>query len=80
MWSLFVVAPDPFIDIGLQLLNGIIELLAKRDLIKLLKHRLVKPFADAVCLRASRLGFGVIDILLRGADSEPVMGAFVMPP
>jgi len=50
-----------------------VELFTKRDLIKLLQHRLVKPFADAVSLSASGFGPGVIDVLKRHVELELVM-------
>ena len=39
-----------------------IELLAERDAIELVRHRLVKMLSDAIRLRAFCLGFGMIDI------------------
>lgn len=65
MWSFFVVAPHPMIDIHLELLDGFIEDSAKGDLIKLMRRRLMKPCPDAVGLRASRLGFDVINAFQR---------------
>lgn len=53
MWSLIDAAFDPSIDICLHSLDGFLELFAKRDLVKLLEHRLVEPFADPIGLRAS---------------------------
>ena len=51
MSSFGVVMMQPYIQIGLQFLNGLIELLAERDLVKFLQDRLVEPFADTVGLR-----------------------------
>jgi hypothetical protein len=60
--SLFVVVLYPQVQIGLKLLQCFVNLLSERDLIKLLKHGLVESLTDAVCLRASRFRFGVVDI------------------
>lgn len=51
MSSFSVVEVDPFIQIGLQGLNGFIKLFAKCNLVKFLQDRLVEPLADAVGLR-----------------------------
>ena len=51
MCALSVVVMYPLIQIGLQLLNAFVEVLAERDLIELLQNGLVEPLADAVSLR-----------------------------
>jgi hypothetical protein len=68
MRPLFVVLLDPQVQIGLQFLPGSANLLPKGDLIDLLQHRLVETFADAIGLRASCLGPGVIDVLDREVE------------
>ena len=50
MCALKVVVMQPFIQIGLKRVDAVVELLAERDLIKLLQDRLVEPLADAVGL------------------------------
>ena len=63
MGAFIVVEVDPFIEIGLQLFNRFIDLFAKRHLIKLLQDGLVEALADAVGLRMSGLGSGVLDFI-----------------
>jgi hypothetical protein len=43
--------------------NRSINLLAKRDLVKLFLNDAVEPFANPIGLGMASLGFGVIDIL-----------------
>ena len=40
-----------------------IELFSKRDLIELVQDGFMEALADSVGLRASRLGFGMLDVL-----------------
>ncbi len=63
MSSFGIIVSQPFIQISLQLLDGLIDLFAERDLVKLLQDRLVKPLADAVCPRRFHLGFGMVDVV-----------------
>ena len=63
-----VVFGDPGIEVGLQLVDGAIDLLAKRDAIEFVKHGAVEALADAVGLRALGLGAGVVDILHRQVE------------
>ena len=65
MVSLLVVFNQPGIEIGLQLRNRQIYLLAECHAIKLIQDRLVEALADAVGLRASRFRPRVIDVLDR---------------
>ena len=51
MGAFIVVVIDPLVQIDLQLLDGLIDLLAECDLIKLLQDGLVEPLANAVGLR-----------------------------
>ncbi len=51
MSALVVVVEQPFIEIGLQCIDAVIEFLAERDLVELLQHCLVEALADAVGLR-----------------------------
>jgi hypothetical protein len=60
-----VVFVDPYIKIGLQLVNGTVHLFAERDAIKLIEHGLVEALADTVGPRALRLGARGIDVLDR---------------
>ena len=50
MSSFDVVVMQPFTQIGLQCLDGLVDLFAERDLIELLQYRFVKALADAVGL------------------------------
>jgi len=63
MRALVIVMVQPFIQIGLQRADAVIELLAERDLVELLQDRLVEPLADAVGLGRLHLGFGVISVI-----------------
>ena len=68
MWTLLIEVADPQIEIGLQLVDRTIHLLAEGDTVELVEHGLVEAFTDAVGLRA--LGFGprVINILDREVE------------
>ena len=59
----FVVFDHPGAEVGLQVVNGLIDLLAEGDAIELVEHCLVESLDDAVGLRALCLGPGVIDVL-----------------
>src|SRR5438067_10134805 len=63
MWSLFVVPGDPGIEVSLQLFEAGVNAFAERHLIELLQDGFVEALADAVGLRASRLGAAVVDVL-----------------
>ena len=65
MWAYFVVLADPGIEIGLQLIDGTIHLLAECDTIEFVQHGLVEAPTDAVGLRALGPGARVIDVLDR---------------
>ena len=68
MWPRLVVFFDPAIQIGLQLVDRTIHLLAESDTVKLVEHGLVEAFADSVGLRAFGLGARVIDVLDRKVE------------
>ena len=51
MCSFIIVVFPPFVQIGLQLIQIAIELLAERDLVELLQDRLVETLADPIGLR-----------------------------
>ena len=57
----------------MQLLDRFVKFLSKRDLVELLQHRFVEPFADTVGLWASGFGLGVIDVLECHVKLELVM-------
>ena len=65
-----IVVMQPVIQIGLQRVNAFVELLAERDLVKLLQDRLVETFTNAVCLWRFYLGFGMVDIVDRQEELE----------
>src|SRR4029077_3568825 len=58
-----VVPGDPGIEVSLQLLDASVDTFAERHLIELLQDGLVEALADAVGLRAPRLGAAVVDVL-----------------
>ena len=51
MSAVIVVGLDPFVQIGLQLLNRLVDFSAERHLIELLQDCLVEPLTDAIGLR-----------------------------
>ena len=69
MRPLVVVLDQPAIEIGLQLVERAIDLLAERDTVELVEQRAMKALADSVGLRALGFGAGVIDILDRQESS-----------
>ena len=74
MWPLLIVLYQPSIEIGLQLVDRAIDLLAERDAVELVKQRAMEAFTDAVGLRALCLRAAVIDIFDR--EIELVLVAF----
>ena len=50
MCSFIIVVLQPYVQIGLQLFNVAIELLAERNLVELLQDRLVEALADCIGL------------------------------
>jgi len=68
MGPLLVVFGDPRIKVGLQLVDGAIDLLAKRHPVELIQDGAMKALADAVGLRALGLGAAVIDVLNREVE------------
>ena len=56
MWPHLIVFRDPGIQIGLQLVDRTIHLLAERDTIELVEHRFMEALADSIRLRALGLG------------------------
>lgn len=50
MRAFVVVMVQPFIQIGLQRVDAVINLLAERDLIELLQDCLVEPLTDPIRL------------------------------
>ena len=59
MGALLVVFGDPSIQVGLQLVDGAIDLLAERHPVELVEHGAMEALADAVGLRALGLGAAV---------------------
>src|SRR5205823_8653850 len=68
MGSLLVVFDDPGIEVGLQLVDRAIDLLAERQPVELVEHGSMETLADAVGLRALCLGAAVIDVLDRQVE------------
>src|ERR1700731_3471989 len=73
MWPFLVVAPDPFIKIGLQGLDRSVELLAERDTIELVEDGLVKALDNAIRLWALRLGPRMVNVFHREIKLVVVM-------
>src|SRR5262245_37648822 len=60
-----IVFAHPQIEVGLQLLDRTIHLLAERNTVEFVEHGLVEALADAVGLWALGLGSRMIDVLDR---------------
>ena len=58
-----IVLLQPSIQVGLEFVKGVVDFLAKGDLVELLQYGLVEAFADAVRLGSAGLGPGVVDVL-----------------
>src|SRR6185295_7817607 len=65
MGSVFVVAPDPLVEILLQLGDRAVDALAERYPVELVQHCFVEALDDSIGLRALGLGSGVVHILDR---------------
>ena len=65
MGPALIVFDQPGIEVGLQLIDRPIDLLAERHPIKLVQDGAMKALADAVGLRVLSLSAGMIDILDR---------------
>src|SRR5436305_7326274 len=57
-----IVLDQPGIEIGLQLVDAAIDLLAERHPIELVQHGAMEALADSIRLRAFGLGAAVIDV------------------
>ena len=68
MRSPMIVLDQPGVEIGLQLLDRAIDLLAERYTVELVEHGAMEALADAVGLRALGLGAAVIDVLDRQVE------------
>lgn len=84
MGSIHVVAVHPRIQIGLQFLQRVVQLAPESNLIKLVQYGFMKTFADAVGLRVSGLGFGVLNtvhakvkLIIMGFNFSAVLSASV---
>ena len=67
----------PEIEVGLQVVDRGVDLLAEGDAVELIEHGFVEALDDAVGLRALGLGPGVVDVLDR--QIELVFVAVVGP-
>ena len=63
MWPRLIIFLNPGIQVGLQLVDRTIRLLAERDTVELVEDGFVKALTDAVGLWALRLGARMIDVL-----------------
>ena len=61
MGALFIVLDEPDIEIGLQLVDRQIDLLAERNPVELVQDSAMEALADCVRLWALGLGAAVID-------------------
>ena len=60
-----IVFRDPAIQVGLQLVERTIHLLAEGNTVELVEHGFVEALADTIGLRALGLGARMIDVLDR---------------
>lgn len=58
-----VVLPNPLIQVGLEFFDGVVDFLAEGDLVKLCLNGAVKAFANAIGLRVTCFGLGMVNIL-----------------
>src|SRR2546430_11516499 len=65
MGTLLVVFDEPAVEIGLQLVDCQIDLLAERNSVEFVQDSAMETLANAVGLRALGLGAAVIDVLDR---------------
>ena len=61
--TLAVVAIDPVVQLRLQLVNGSVDLAPERYLVELLQDRFVELLTDAIGLRVTYLGLGVLNVV-----------------
>src|SRR5207237_10802204 len=64
-WATIIVFDQPGVEVGLQLVNGVIDLLAERDPVELVQDSAMEALADSVRLWALGLGAAVIEVLDR---------------
>lgn len=62
MGPFVIIVPQPLIQIGLQLLNGMINLLAKGHLVELFLDCAMETLSNAIGLGMAGFGLGVVDI------------------
>lgn len=58
-----VIFVDPAVGINLKIDQGVIDLLAKGHMVKLVLDRFRKVFTDAICLRAVGYHFRLVKVL-----------------
>jgi hypothetical protein len=77
MGPCLIVFLHPLIEVGLQLFDAPVDLLAEGDAVELVEQRLVEALTDPVILRAACLGAGVVDVFDRQLEFVlvPIMGA-----
>ena len=63
MWSPLVVVDEPDVEVGLQLLNRLVDLLAEGDPVELVEDGAMEALANTIGLRAFGLGAAVVDVL-----------------
>ena len=63
MGALFIVFDEPDVEVGLQLVDRRIDLLAERNPVELVQDSAMEALTDSIGLRALGLGAAVIDVL-----------------
>src|SRR5262249_2565117 len=63
MGPLLVVFGNPSVKVGLQLVDGAVDLFAERHPVELIQYGAMEALANTVCLWALGLGAAVIDVL-----------------
>src|SRR5499427_10481758 len=62
MGPVLVVFGDPYIKVGLQLVDRAVDLFAERHPVKLIQDGTMEALADSICLRAFGFGSAVINV------------------
>lgn len=68
-----VVFKQPFIQISLQVCERSIQLFAESDLLEFILNGAVEPFTNAVGLRRTGFGLGMVDVFQRQIELIFVM-------
>jgi hypothetical protein len=63
MGSLLVVVDEPDVEVGLQLLDRLVDLLSEGDPVEFVEDGAMEALANTIGLRAFGLGAAVVDVL-----------------